>query len=190
MSLAPDEPRTRTDSSVSFDLIFPTAPVLHVWLELLLLLLIAGSGAAFGVMAGLADLPHLFPGMRHARAFCLLGVIGIILSYAAVVFALITAVFVWRIPRKIVQSADGKRHWSRSIRQIHHTRYTGLPSGNVIFADLDAGVPLPKSADSGSASGESWYQESAYELHTHQRTTWIAPGPLAPPPAVPPSPYS
>lgn len=162
-----------------------------------MLLLYSGSGIAFGVLVGLSDLAHLFQAFHHDRTFCILGIVGIILCYLGSLLALVAAVFVWRVPRRIVQSSDGKRFWRRSIRQIYHNRYTGLP--NVIFADLDSPLaqPQPKKRDSGGVKGgglggglggggggaggagggggESWYQESAYALNTHQRTSWVPP---------------
>lgn len=179
-------PPLAANASIGFDIFFPTAAVLHVWLELLMLLLMAGSGTAFGVLAGLSDLRHLFRGLGHDRTYCLLGLLGILLGYAGALLALACAGFVWRVPRRIVQSSDGTRHWARSIRQIYHNRYTGLPP-DVIFADLDATIKKEASTAKG---GESWYQESAYALNTQQRTSWIPPNDGAAPPAVPPNPYS
>lgn len=172
------------NSSLGFDLIFPTAAVLHVWFELLVLLLMAGSGITFGVLAGLSDLQHLFRGLDHDKTFCLLGLLGVLIAYVGAILALITACFVWRVPRRIVQSSDGKKYWRRSIRQIYHNRYTGLPP-DVIFADL--GDSTKRESSKG---GESWYQESAYALNTQQRTSWIPPDHGQAPPYVPPNPYS
>lgn len=154
-----------------------------MWFELAVLLLMAGSGIGFGVLAGLSDLQHLFRGLDHDKTFCLLGLLGILIGYVGAILALICAIFVWRVPRRIVQSSDGKRYWRRSIRQIYHNRYTGLPP-DVIFADLGEGKK------ESSRGGESWYQESAYALNTHQRTSWIPPDHGAQPPRVPPNPYA
>lgn len=158
--------------------------MLHVWFELLVLLLMACSGITFGVLAGLSDQQHLIRGLDHEKTFCLMGLLGILIGYVGEILAFITAIFVWRVPRRIVQSSDGKRYWRRSIRQIYHNRYTGLPP-DVIFADLGEGTKRES-----SKGGESWYQESAYALNTQQRTSWTPPDQATAPPYVPPNPYS
>lgn len=184
----PRPARPPTNRSLVFDIVFPAAWVVHIWFELLLLVVCALDMIAAGVYVGLTDLQFLFRGLSHEQTFCLLAIIGIMLGYVGALCVLATSVFVWRVPRRIVQSSDGKRYWRRSIRQIYHNRYTGLPP-DVIFADLDGTVK--HDGKRGSTGADSWYQESAYALNTQQRTSWIPPAQgSATAPAVPPNPYS